>query len=127
VPAPTVLRLLAFVVGVIGGIYGIGGGSILAPLLIMLGYTVGDIAGAALLSTFLTSIAGIVTFELLAAREGSHVGPDWTVGVAVGIGGLLGSYTGARLQPHLPEEGLRRLLGALALAVALRYLWVVAS
>jgi uncharacterized protein len=127
VPARGVLRVLAFAVGIIGGIYGIGGGSILAPILIILGYTVGDIAGAALLSTFVTSIAGIITFELLAAREGGHVGPDWAVGIAVGIGGLLGSYTGARLQPHLPEEGLRRLLGALALAVALRYAWVVVT
>ena len=118
VPTTSLLRLLAFGVGVIGGIYGIGGGSILAPILIMLGYTVGDIAGAALLSTFVTSIAGIVTFELLSTREPGHVGPDWAVGLAVGLGGLLGSYTGARLQPHLPEEGLRRLLGALALAVS---------
>jgi uncharacterized membrane protein YfcA len=126
-PAPAVLRLLAFAVGVIGGIYGIGGGSILAPLLIMLGYAVGDIAGAALLSTFVTSIAGIATFELLATRQSGHLGPDWTIGLAVGVGGLVGSYTGARLQPHLPEAGLRRLLGALALTVALRYAWVVAS
>jgi uncharacterized protein len=126
-PRVGMLRLLAFGVGVIGGIYGIGGGSILAPLLIVLGYAVSDIAGAALLSTFVTSIAGIATFELLATREPGHLGPDWAVGVAVGLGGLVGSYAGARLQPHLPEEALRRLLGALAAAVALRYAWIVVT
>jgi uncharacterized membrane protein YfcA len=124
-PPVGLLRALAFAVGVIGGIYGIGGGSILAPLLIVLGYAVSDIAGAALLSTFVTSIAGIATFELLASHATGDISPDWSVGLAVGLGGLAGSYAGARLQPHLPEEALRRLLGGLALAVALRYLWIV--
>src|SRR5215475_1473604 len=101
-PSTAVLRALAFAVGVIGGIYGIGGGSILAPLLIVLGYAVSDIAGAALLSTFVTSIAGIATFEVLATHAPGNVSPDWPVGLAVGVGGLAGSYAGARLQPHLP-------------------------
>jgi uncharacterized membrane protein YfcA len=126
-PATAGLRALAFAVGVVGGIYGIGGGSLLAPLLIALGWSVGEIAGAALLSTLVTSIAGIVTFELLALHESGTVGPDWGIGVAVGLGGLAGSYAGARLQPHLPEDALRRLLGGLALAVALRYAWVAAT
>jgi hypothetical protein len=53
------LRLLAFGVGVIGRIHGIGGGSIIAPILITLGYSVVGIAGAALLATFVTSFAGV--------------------------------------------------------------------
>jgi uncharacterized membrane protein YfcA len=127
-PRPTVaLAALAFAVGVVGGIYGIGGGSIIAPILLLLGYSVTEFAGAALLATLLTSIAGIATFELLAAQHGggTPIGPDWTVGVSAGIGGLVGSYTGARLQPRLPERALRRLLGLLALGIALRYVWVV--
>ena len=43
------------------------------------------------------------------------------MGLALGIGGLLGGYTGARLQPHLPEMMIRRLLGVLVLAIGLRY------
>jgi uncharacterized membrane protein YfcA len=127
-PRPTVgLAALAFAVGVVGGIYGIGGGSIIAPILLLLGYSVTEFAGAALLATLLTSIVGIATFELLAAQHGggTPIGPDWTVGVSAGIGGLVGSYTGARLQPRLPERALRRLLGLLALGIALRYAWVV--
>ena len=46
----TGIAVLALAVGVIGGIYGIGGGSILAPLLIGLGFSIYEVAGAALLS-----------------------------------------------------------------------------
>ena len=56
---------LALAVGTVGGIYGIGGGSILAPILVGLGFTVFEVAPAALAATFLTSVAGVVTFALL--------------------------------------------------------------
>jgi uncharacterized membrane protein YfcA len=112
---------LALVVGVLGGIYGIGGGSLLAPILIASGFTAYEVAPATLLATFLTSIAGIATFEVIELVHGGSVGPDWVLGVAMGLGGFLGSYAGARLQRHLPEASLRRLLGLVACLVAVRY------
>src|SRR6185369_17225909 len=56
IPSP-VLIALACLVGCVGGIYGIGGGSILAPVLIGAGRPAADVAPAALASTFVTSIA----------------------------------------------------------------------
>jgi uncharacterized protein len=64
IPAP-VLVLLAAAVGCVGGIYGIGGGSILAPILIGSGRRPAEVAPAALASTFVTSVAGVVTFTIL--------------------------------------------------------------
>lgn len=116
------ILLLALAVGTIGGIYGIGGGSILGPILVGLGYTVIEVSPAALLATFLTSIAGVATFALLSLGAGGDVAPDWLLGIGMGLGGLAGTYTGARLQPRLPEPFLRRGLGLLALALGLRYL-----
>jgi uncharacterized membrane protein YfcA len=113
---------LAVVVGVVGGIYGIGGGSILGPVLVGVGMPVARVAPAALASTFVTSAAGAVTFGLLGFVAPGAVAPNWTVGLACGLGGLLGGYAGARLQPRLPERGLRLLLGALAAGLASVYL-----
>jgi hypothetical protein len=55
----------AAAVGCVGGIYGIGGGSILAPVLIGTGRPPSEVAPAALASTFVTSVAGVVTFTAL--------------------------------------------------------------
>jgi uncharacterized membrane protein YfcA len=112
---------LSLGVGVIGGIYGIGGGSILGPILVGLGFSVLEVAPAALAATFLTSLAGVLAFALLSLGAGGDVAPDWPLGVAMGLGGLAGSYLGARLQPRLPEALLRRGLGLLALALGARY------
>jgi uncharacterized membrane protein YfcA len=54
-------------------------------------------------------------------EQSAIVSPDWGVGLALGVGGLLGGYAGATLQPYLPETILRRLLGALTLTIGLRY------
>jgi uncharacterized membrane protein YfcA len=115
------LTVTALVVGCVGGVYGIGGGSVLAPILISSGRPPREVAPATLAATLVTSVAGITTFVLLAANHHGSVAPDWGVGLALGIGGLFGGYTGARLQPHLPETTIRRLLGFLVLAIGIRY------
>jgi uncharacterized protein len=114
--------VLSLVVGTVGGIYGIGGGSLLAPVLLAYGLSAYEVAPATLTATFLTSIVGIAAYQVLAATHGGAVAPDWILGAFLGAGGFLGSYTGARLQRRMPERALRRLLGTIACVVAARYL-----
>ena len=120
---PPVLVLLAAVVGCVGGIYGIGGGSILAPILIGTGRPPREVAPAALASTFVTSVAGVATFMILSIHHHGPVSPDWPTGVALGIGGLAGAYAGARIQRRLPDVLIRRVMGVLVIAIGARYLW----
>jgi hypothetical protein len=118
-----VLAPLAAAVGCVGGIYGIGGGSILAPVLIGSGRKASEVAPAALVSTFATSVAGVITFTILSLHQHGSVAPDWPTGIALGAGGLAGAYTGARLQPRMPDVLIRRLVGVLVIAIGARYLW----
>jgi uncharacterized membrane protein YfcA len=116
--------VLAVAVGLVGGIYGIGGGAIIAPFLVaVLHMPVCAVAGSALLTTFVTSAAGVGAFELIAQLGyGVPVRPDWALGALFGAGGLAGTYTGARLQKHLPERWLRLGLGLLVGGLALSYI-----
>ncbi len=122
--------LLSLVVGVVGGVYGIGGGAIIAPFFVAIyGLPVHTVAGAALLGTFLTSLVGVVFYQLVAPWYGQlAVSPDWLLGALFGLGGLVGMYLGARCQRRVPAGTLKLLLGLLLLYVALRYLlgWLLA-
>ncbi|HST69490.1 MAG TPA: sulfite exporter TauE/SafE family protein, partial [Solirubrobacterales bacterium] len=120
-PLPRWVVPVALAVGVVGGVYGIGGGSILAPILVGFGFSVLEVAPAALAATFLTSVAGVLTYLLLSLEAGGDIAPEWGLGLGMGLGGLAGAYVGARLQTRLPERLLRRALGVLALALGLRY------
>lgn len=121
IPAPA-LVVLAIVVGCVGGIYGIGGGSILAPILIGSGRKPTEVAPAALASTFVTSVAGVIAFTILSLHQHTSVAPDWPTGIALGLGGLAGGYTGARIQSRMPDLLIRRILGALVIAIGAYYL-----
>jgi uncharacterized protein len=120
---PRTVRALALVVGVAGGLYGVGGGSLLGPLLIAAGMSVATVAPAALVATWVTSVAGVAAYALLGLGLATEVpvSPDWSLGVAAGVGGLAGGWLGASLAPAVPERALRRLLGVLALGLAALY------
>jgi uncharacterized protein len=121
IPVP-VLVVVAALTGCVGGIYGIGGGSILSPVLIGSGCPAAEVAPAALTSTWVTSLAGVVTFTILSLSHGPAA-PNWPTGIALGIGGIIGGYTGARMQSRLPDTLIRRIVGILAIAIAAQYLW----
>ncbi|MFI5541540.1 TSUP family transporter [Nocardia sp. NPDC051900] len=121
-PSGRLITITALAVGVVGGIYGIGGGSLLSPILVGRGVPLTEVAPAALTSTLITSIAGAATYTALAlTTSGTDIAPDWTIGISCGLGGLVGGYLGAHLQPVAPERALRFLLGALAIATAAVY------
>jgi uncharacterized protein len=117
-----VIGLIAAVAGCVGGIYGIGGGSILAPILVADSQPPSQVAPAALSSTFLTSVAGVATFTILSAQQHGSVAPNWPTGIALGAGGLAGGYVGARLHARMPETIIRRLLAFIVAAIGIRFL-----
>ena len=120
IPAPALIALAALT-GCAGGIYGIGGGAILSPILISSGRPAAEVAPATLASTFVTSLGGVLTFTLLSLRQGP-VAPNWPTGVALGIGGIAGGYLGARMQSRLPDTLIRRIVGVLAITIAALFL-----
>ncbi len=57
----------------------------------------------------MTSVAGVITFTLLSLHAPGGVAPDFDDGIALGIGGLVGGYTGARLQSRKQHPQARML------------------
>jgi uncharacterized membrane protein YfcA len=123
---PLILLALSAVVGVVGGVYGIGGGAIVAPILVaVFRLPVYTVAGAALVATFVSSIAGVIFYSLIApayAHTGLAIEPDWLLGALFGVGGLAGTYCGARAQKFVPAKIVKIILGLSITILALRYI-----
>ena len=117
------IMTLSFIVGIIGGVYGIGGGAIIAPFFVgFFGLPVFTVAGAALMGTFVTSVAGVVFYQLIAPFYPNQViAPDWALGFLFGIGGVAGIYCGARCQKFVPAKVIKWILVGCILFPALRY------
>ena len=116
--------LLSLIVGLVGGVYGIGGGAIMAPFLVSwFRLPVHTIGGATLFGTFLTSVAGVLFYTLIAPFFPSQsVSPDWILGLLFGFGGLAGMYCGARCQKFIPALYIKWMLAVVIILTAVKYL-----
>jgi len=118
--------LLSFIVGIVGGIYGIGGGAILSPYFVAIyQLPVHSIAGAMLLGTFLTSVVGVLVYMLISpffTPDGAVMMPDWYLGLSYGLGGAIGVYVGARLQRFVPAKYIKVVLVIALITISLRYI-----
>jgi uncharacterized membrane protein YfcA len=61
-------------------------------------------------------------FYSLIPVNGRVAGPDWSLGILFGLGGLLGMYYGAKLQERLSDKRIKIILGAVVFIVASRYI-----
>jgi uncharacterized membrane protein YfcA len=120
------LFTVSALLGAIGGIYGIGGGAILAPILVtVFKLPVQTISGAALCGTFINSTLGILFYILLGSSfsaSGETIQPDWMLGLMFGIGGAVGIYVGARMQKYIPTAGIKIILAVIMIFVAGKYI-----
>lgn len=117
--------LLSLIFGVIGGVYGIGGGAILSPYFVAIYHLpVHSIAGAMLLGTWITSVAGVVIFIVVSPfiTGGTVVQPDWLLGLSFGVGGAFGVYTGAYLQRYVSPTVIKVILISALLFIAWKYI-----
>lgn len=119
---------LSLIVGLIGGIYGIGGGAIIAPFFVTIfKLPVHTVAGATLTGTFITSFVGVIIFQCLSLSEiGStqQIAPDYKLGLLFGLGGLIGIYLGARAQRFFPAKVIKTILTAILLSTGVKYIFL---
>jgi len=107
---------LGLVAGVMSGLLGVGGGILFVPLLVVLGLGQVEAAATSLLAIIPTAAVG----ALRQARYGNlRVRPALVIGVA----SIVGVEIGVRVATSIPEDVLRRLFGALLVAVAVQLAW----
>jgi len=115
--------MLSFIAGIFGGTYGVGGAAIIAPFIVSwFRLPIHTISGATLMGAFLTSVAGVFFYTLIAPYfPQQSVAPDWTLGLLFGIGGMAGMYCGARFQRYVPAAAITWMLGLVLVGTAIKY------
>ncbi len=125
VSVPIVFLFSAFI-GVIGGAYGVGGGVFTSAFLVgICGLPVYTTAGATLFATFFSSVVGVSGMAMiqLAGMNASYsTMPDFSLGIVMGVGGLLGAFVGAGLQKRVPSRWIAFVLAAFMIFIGLKYI-----
>ncbi len=98
-----VLASLGLAAGFLSGFFGIGGGLVLVPaLMIVFGLPIKRAVGISLVTIVAVSSVAVVA-ELAVKRTNIH----WGIGIALTAGSLAGSVIAAKLLRWLPETPLR--------------------
>lgn len=107
---------LGFCAGLLAGLLGVGGGSILVPGMVYLLETTQHVANGTSLAVILASaFIGGVTYY----RKGMV---DRNMALLLGIGATAGSIAGASIMAVLPGDVLRRVFGAFIILAGFKLL-----
>lgn len=113
------LTLIGLTVGFFSGLFGVGGGIILVPLLIVVvGYGQRRASGTSLAAVLPTAISGMVSYA-------SHGSVDWIAGGILAGGAVLGSLVGTWLLHHTHQTALRWIFIVFLLLVAARLFFLI--
>jgi len=106
-----VLTGIGLASGFLSALFGVGGGLLVVPMLVLLmGLTARAATATSLAAIGITAVAGVTSFALLESV-------DWGAAVLVGFPALFGSLAGIQLQHRVSSRMLTRLFAAFVAVV----------
>jgi uncharacterized protein len=104
------------VVGMGASFTGLGGGFLMVPLLLFLGFSAQKAVGTSFLGILIISLSALAAHHKLA-------NVDYSYGILLGIGGIVGAQIGAHLVEQVPTETFKKIFAVILLGLAV-YLMV---
>lgn len=98
-------------VGIGAAFSGLGGGFLMVPILLFLGYSAQKAVGTSFLAILVISISALVAHNKLA-------NVDYKAGLLLGIGGIIGAQIGARLVEGISTANFKKIFSFILLGLA---------
>ncbi|HJS70796.1 MAG TPA: sulfite exporter TauE/SafE family protein [Gaiellaceae bacterium] len=109
--------VLGFGAGMLSGMFGVGGGILFVPTLVL-------VVGLGQLEAQSTSLAAIIPVVAFGAWQQHHAGNvRWRYGLIIGVVSVAGVLAGASLAISLDEDLLRKLFAGFLIVVAAQLVW----
>jgi uncharacterized protein len=111
IPAMWLIPVFGVLVGIGASFTGLGGGFLMVPLLMFLGFSAQKAVG--------TSFLGILVISLSAlAAHGKLLHVDYKTGILLGLGGIIGAQIGARLLGYVSTGSFQKIFAGVLLGLA---------
>ena len=106
-----IMIVLGILVGIGAAFSGLGGGFLMVPILLILGYTAQKSVGTSFLAIIIISVSALLVHNKLA-------NVDYKAGVLLGVGGIVGAQVGARLVQHVSTANFKKIFAMILLGLA---------
>jgi hypothetical protein len=98
-------------VGIGASFTGLGGGFLMVPILLFLGYPAQKAVGTSFLAILVISISALIAHNKFA-------NVDYKLGFLLGIGGIIGAQIGARLVEHVSAANFKKIFALVLIGLA---------
>ena len=113
----TIIMLASGVlVGIGASFTGLGGGFLMVPILLFMGYPAQKAVGTSFLAILVISISALIAHNKFA-------NVDYKIGILLGAGGIIGAQIGARLVEHVSTAHFKKIFALVLVALA-AYLFI---
>lgn len=106
-----IMAAFGIIVGIGASFSGLGGGFLMVPLLLFMGYSAQKSVGTSFLAILVISISALFAHNKL-----SNI--DYKAGILLGIGGIVGAQIGARLVEHVSTASFKKIFSGILVALA---------
>lgn len=109
--------LTGFMVGVLSGLLGVGGGVFMVPIMVgWFGFTQHIAQATSLAMIIPTALVGSVIYSF-------HGSIDLTIAAVLAAGSMLSAAVGSRVMTRMPAARLKQLFGLMLFLVGIRMVW----
>ncbi len=112
---------IGLVVGLFSGFFGLGGGVILVPILILIMQFAPQTATATSLAVFLFPVGALAVYEYW--RAGKMSADNFKMAAFIAVGIFLGAFLGSKLALMTPEKHLKTAFGGVLIAIGVKLLF----
>ena len=108
---PVLSVLIGILVGVGASFTGLGGGFLVVPLLLLIGYAAEKAVGTSFLTILVISVSALIAHNKL-----ENV--DYKLGILLGVGGVVGAQIGPRLLEQVSTGSFKKIFAGVLLCLA---------
>ncbi len=105
------MLLIGIFVGLGAAFTGLGGGFLVVPFLLFLGYSAQKAVGTSFLAILVVAASALLAHNRLA-------NVDYRTGILLGLGGIAGAQIGARLLGHVSTDSFKKIFALILMGLA---------
>ena len=112
-----ILLFIGLVAGILSGLIGIGGGIIMVPMLLLLGFSQQQAQGTSLAAL----LPPVTLFAVINYHKAGFI--DWRYAIIISLVFVIGGYFGSKIAINIDQKTLKKIFGVLLLFIGTKMLF----